>query len=808
VKHVAVVAVHGVADQKPGETVHQAAEMLLRHRDPEGRFEYASASESGLTIRVAPVRLRKRVVVDKGRGLVDQRSEALRAFGARRSLARQAASEEGWGATEHEKPSENATDLWLNRWEMREQLQGYEARGADSVYQTTQLRTRRRERTGSNHVVDVYEMYWADLSRLGDRVIGVFFDFYQLLFFLCGLGTASLDRAAAHSRHWTWALTRWLHGIAEAILVLAVPILNLALLALATALAASWIPVSAEQVAFPALPALIVATGVGLLIFLKRRAFKATLWPGWFLILAAPLAAALFAKGWLGARAFVLCLWLVAVLLLVRLLRTWNSTRRGALTVGLFVMLLLTAVYVFELFFSGKADDPNGVFEAAHATVQVILGWEAVRGGDRIRGLLGVSWGFFFAFALLTTLASFAATLLGSKPPHREAARRAAWTANLTLALPGFVVLVVNIALWRALVRLGAMKLAFVGITLIPELHREKVQDLVDGATLPYLPWLLLAAGLALFGLFWSLLPAIRGESTPPSLDRSETEWLGRSLSAAFAWMRLHGEIIRLLVVVVIPAILVASAVKGDQRSYSPVVLAVGLLIFVAVTGSHGPFRFLALGFRAALDIALDVANWLRLDPREATPRARICARYVSLLRHVCTWRDPQSGEGYSRLVILAHSQGTVITADLFRFLRHEAAADPDLARLFDPQAPNPIEIRFFTMGCPLRQLFGRRFPYRYGWARDPVDQKPGGLPDPAPTGAVMWSNAYRSGDYVGRQLWQDPTGPTVWNPAPAARWDSPNGDRSDFCIGSGAHTHYWDDTAPRIGAELDRLIS
>ena len=33
------------------------------------------------------------------------------------------------------------------------------------------------------------------------------------------------------------------------------------------------------------------------------------------------------------------------------------------------------------------------------------------------------------------------------------------------------------------------------------------------------------------------------------------------------------------------------------------------------------------------------------------------------------------------------------------------------------------------------------------------------------------------------------------------------DGKRRERCIGAGAHTHYWDETAPEIAEELDRLI-
>ena len=85
-------------------------------------------------------------------------------------------------------------------------------------------------------------------------------------------------------------------------------------------------------------------------------------------------------------------------------------------------------------------------------------------------------------------------------------------------------------------------------------------------------------------------------------------------------------------------------------------------------------------------------------------PKARICGRFVSLLRYICHWEDPITRTGYDAVVIVAHSQGTVITADLLRFLQIER--DPQLSAL-----GNTKPVYLFTMGCPLRQLYGARFP-------------------------------------------------------------------------------------------------
>jgi hypothetical protein len=226
-----------------------------------------------------------------------------------------------------------------------------------------------------------------------------------------------------------------------------------------------------------------------------------------------------------------------------------------------------------------------------------------------------------------------------------------------------------------------------------------------------------------------------------------------------------------------------------------------GGAVMLAITASRGPFRFLALGFRSALDIALDVTNWLRMHPLQRNPRARICARYVSLLRHICRWTHPVDGSHYRALVIVAHSQGTVITTELLTFLGRVNA--PDLDRLEPGASSNPLPVYLLTAGCPLRQLYSLRFPHLYGWARHTAGQWPGLVPDPSDLRVECWYNVYRSGDYVGRYLWHADEGPERWS-------CSEQGDgarRKELCLGVGAHTHYFDETAKRVADILDNMI-
>ena len=111
------------------------------------------------------------------------------------------------------------------------------------------------------------------------------------------------------------------------------------------------------------------------------------------------------------------------------------------------------------------------------------------------------------------------------------------------------------------------------------------------------------------------------------------------------------------------------------------------------------------------------------------------------------------------------------------------------------------------TMGSPLRQLFGRFFPHLYGWTRAADADAESTLPSSRPLGVARWLNAYRSGDYVGRALWAAPASSAVYDrTAPPATLDEEG--RGEWCVGGGAHTHYWDETAPDVALAIDRLVT
>jgi hypothetical protein len=375
-----------------------------------------------------------------------------------------------------------------------------------------------------------------------------------------------------------------------------------------------------------------------------------------------------------------------------------------------------------------------------------------------------------------------------------------------------------------------------------------------------FLPVFLAALLLALLVALWAMFPSVWAELHPPesgppgesdSHRRGAAEELARQsislgvwLDRGFRFMRAGGEILYwamwlpTLLFVFLNFTLIAWIFNNGEL-FGKLIAIVGTAVAgvaVGILGFAGRLRGVAGGFRPVLRVMLDVDNWLREHPRESNPTARICGRYISLLRYISEWRDSDPDRSpYDAMVIVAHSQGTVITADFLRFLQVEKSLagsmgkyDPEL-KLFDDSFP----VLFFTMGCPLHQLYGLRFPYLYGWARNEMpdgDRKPRPIPDidpddaprPDRLGVTRWVNAYRSGDYVGRSLWRGGVSGYEWEPIMTRydhEWDPPagkprntsadrEGRRIEFCIGPGAHTHYWDHTAELIAEVLDRLIN
>ena len=66
--------------------------------------------------------------------------------------------------------------------------------------------------------------------------------------------------------------------------------------------------------------------------------------------------------------------------------------------------------------------------------------------------------------------------------------------------------------------------------------------------------------------------------------------------------------------------------------------------------------------------------------------------------------------------------------------------------------------------------------------------------------------------EYVGRSLWRSNQRLEQWYKVqfghlPSYLSQDPDLKRREFWLRAGAHTHYWDATAPEVAQEIDRLI-
>lgn len=468
-------------------------------------------------------------------------------------------------------------------------------------------------------------------------------------------------------------------------------------------------------------------------------------------------------------------------------------------------------------------------------------------------------------------------------------------TSRFAFALPAILFVIATCALWAGVVVYGADKLkAFDGVTtdvaklgpssskslsiIIPSIpavyqwlgrirppykapdcecpaHVTPAQTLfwsnyLDGLLLvsvtPGLPITMTTFLLSLLLLTWAVLPSVVFEVKPEWTEnaaanriRSMGEWLSRGLdNTAILTRLLWFAIVPVPLVFFVLAWLVLhginlwgwrSAVDYASKFTLPLIKSEGLVLAVS---SAAVFGFILKYLTTVLDTILDVDNYLRTSPKDSTPRARVAERCTSLLRYIAAYRDEQD-RPYTKVVIVAHSLGSMVTTDLLRYLERSAKDSPDngLARYEFrkkqvPGGPSKLPIYVFSMGSPLRQLLNRFFPHLYWWVSDVPDNsvEPLGAPVVPPLrissrlprsdemNVTLWSNAYRSGDYVGRSLWvgqwmdRNGTGETTKDPDRVQA--APPQSCSEMCIGLGAHTHYWDRTAPEIAAQLDQLIA
>ena len=755
IKPVAIIAIHGVGDQAPCETARNLAQHLLRVETSGGSatVSYAAFEEHSVVLPVLPIKSELRLaspVANKSRRMSSS-SEFLRTKGAT-------------------SPADTVdTDFTTSL------INEYDGITAPPGYHTLRLEGTRREAGKPDQAVHIYEMYWGDLSRLGSGLLAVLGELYQLLLHAGSIAriTADLQWAAAKRNKVAapllplLAIFRWLVGSTIWLSTVPLVAVNFVLVAVALTIVPLTIPfiASSAYVGYAGL-AMSLAMLVALFFVLKIYDARRTGAMHWGLGVA---GVAVLVASWRFSKYDHQTIALAQETIVLRYQTIALSVSEvifhllwplALLILKLIALILLLAITCVA--FKGQAKAragtiPQGIITAVTSVI-VPLASSCV-----ITVLLWSGSAFFLKSAL-----NAKATFISVMP---------AWIDRLPQKLQP--------SKWPANGNSDDSQVAFI----------DYLQDHAGSETFNWmLIGMMIGFLLLVFGTFWSIKDEL---SAPAGADASSTKkiafggkWLNAGLTK-IAFLALITVIIFAAIAMLIPIIGYCGPDDKSVLCKNDLVRYLGLM----VTGSSA--GLLALGkaytrglgaLRPGLDLALDVDNWLRERPKKSNPRARILSRYLALLKHL-------QQRGYERVVIVAHSQGTVITADLLRLLKVSAWQDQ-------------LNIRLFTLGSPLRQLYAERFPDLYGWVTEHGGPRPSQL-----HGVTYWLNGYRSGDYVGRALWEDLIDSSRFAAGPLPNKFVPDDLKAkksfgEFCVGAGAHTHYFDYTAPDVATAIDLLIA
>ena len=944
---VAVIAVHGVADQQPGETARAVADLLVASA-PEGTC-YTASSTDALTLRVPPLAPRAGATphvahatpaTPKGedRPLMKSLLQSTRSdfhSQAWAAPAPAAAAHATGSAAIAAPPTGEDRGIAVTNYLLSKHIRN----GASpDTYETTCISMERHD-VGPDELagdaddtsahVDVYEMYWADLSRLSGSVPRIVSELFTLVFRLSKLGRDTVDemwgqlaRARVPGARGAgvfaaaWDVVAWLQIGLDWLFVngLALLFTQLALLGILLACLGFTSGVAPDIAATPGAGAIAAAreqwlhegvAGALLVLSLLRLAYR---WgDGRWLQAALPIvvgAAALVAlvvlPSWLQ---WITALTFLAILTAVNEVALRIADDRFPLVhaVGRWMwaasalMMMGSAVHETQVLAAPQWRDV-WVHAALFATETVLLAikwWWIVCGpllvvwflagfvarresGYASRASIGtgrlgitVSLGMFLAVTM--TIWALVSNILDASVEgtgYRPCIFAMEPAANAPRPSPSAGT---NVCMWTSQNAKEA-----VNMQPLPSAHAVLDDRYVKSTSaFSLLATLLLVLVAYLLTMFTpsvlaelKLIADSQRDAHQQALDRAHPHHaaatlrrrtqharaLGRWLTTGYRWLDLvvavvsaagvtlslgiallflatvfeHGMVTHwlagagLTTLVTVLGGLEAGVSSLSQRLFDPlqalVFSAAGVGAMLSLLGGQLSRRVPAL--RGPLDVAMDVDNHFREFPRSDIPRAHIFSRYAALLRHV-------QSQGYERVVVVSHSQGTVISAELMRLLasRGGLAPTPHDAPELDGKPLPPVNL--LTLGCPLRQLYGARFPGLYAW----VLARNGHVFGPRATdvGVQRWMNAFCSGDYVGRWLWSnadhqaalrhpmlnpvghDPFGRVDiyggFNPMPPVEARLLQAREVEVCLGLGAHTHYLERDQTTVAWMIDWLV-
>ena len=813
---VAVVVVHGIADQRPGQTVREVVRLLCH--GGEGAPRFVQGEMHDVLVPVAKL--------EPGGATASTQTPVQHAGKEGRSpdpSRRQPGTPSGFyqvqqpssaGLTASGEKSQDLgialNDYLLGRLTLSE---------ADALYESTRVSLRRR---ADDRTVDVYELHWADLSRLGTGGLGALSALYQLFFHLSTLAADVVDQISLSAgTSAAWRTLQRLHAWSAWLMKAPAALVQLSMLLLVAFGATAFVPPEQQG---QLLAALFAVGGIGLaalaaLAWLRGKSLLAR-WVPLLLLLAgavASLAAAIVA---LRAESWIARIYFGAGALVIALLGTYLVERYARVTHGVRVLgHLLVAATVITLCVEARGLLPD---------VTTQLEWmltAALHVGEWQLAAVLLVWA---AFVVVQIAALLLGLWLGRAGDGRV--RASLHTSRLTLVVSTALFALLSLVLWSVVGYVAGLALSDLyyepavfgtGYRSAAIFLEYRVQSFGGFFT----PLVLAFTVLAAAGLL-VLAPSLLEELVPSAnVDARGTKrgaavwserlgnWLGQGmqrLGRTFTVLVPLGAIAggALYLAFVMQQFAFTAGVAGALAQW----LAGALEHFQGETLvaagkwlAGGALTIAALGarftqtlgrLRVAIDAVLDIDNYFGDPPNRQPPRARIYSRFASLLAYL---RDG----GYVRIVIVSHSQGTVISADLLRYLHVQRR----LAGIV-----GAIPVALLTVGSPLRDLYAERFPLLYEWMGSNEAGFTTATPDAADLGATEWVNACRSGDYVGRFIWTPPSDATRFRIATVGhdgRVEAQRaGDRTEFCLGAGGHTHYFSNDAVALAVEIERLIA
>jgi hypothetical protein len=864
VPRVAVVAVHGIADQRPGETGQAVAAQLAAACQGQ-----VHAHELMLTVppldpalpfrRWEPAAWVQRAwkslrqswrsdFLDPALGAAPgaaQHRNSARAPSAPAAQAQASAQSPTPAQRQAEPPSEPPSEP---RADLGVRFTDYLLAKAHSVRQG-QPAVPANPTPVSVHAVrapgvhaDVFEMYWADLSRLPGSVTSIVAELFTLLFNLSRLGLDALSLQNHLNGPTELRAVTGLYRSADWLLSRVLSLLALQLILCGLVLAGALL-----LHAHPQGSLWVVSAGLGLI---SASAF--VFWLQWSWL-----------KALLVGAGLAVCAWF------------WFGSRWGYLSMMLLWLVLWGRIYLAHLAFCDRRFKAVWGLGLVMGALTLSCGWVAGReaGLLSVQGWLDAAMGALEAVLLAHALlwAAMAMLMALTVPASEWALRRGRQHGrdHSTLLVTARLGLFTSVGAFAVFLMLGfnlmswALQGMFDGLMYWPwwfdkeapqtacaflqaradrtagsfSLVAVALLGLVGFVALVFTPSVLREVRLVQVGNAEGL--GLWLSSGYRAIDRLVRVWgwLVAPAAALMALALVAAQVDRLGFVVTVPWL--ESLIQGSDQGVQSVSSKWLYGLSFAIAGTAAGLMALGKvavkqlqGLRAPLDAVLDVDNHFREFPRHRISRVHIVERYVALLDHL-------RQQGFDRVVFVAHSQGTVITAELLRYVQQwhllgdpSAVVDPSQT----PAAPlgqkesqvsvptlrrwlDAVQPCLLTMGSPLRQLYALRFPALYAWPVNDIQDRshPGWTgPRPSELGLRHWSNLWASGDYVGRWLWAAP-GPRTPQPlevddmrysgdvhrgcdAQGATW-------RDACLGLDAHTHYFDVDKADVRAELLALV-